>query len=65
MLCRAEENYQSLRNTYGAQLCHLLVINSKPLKSEQVDPSLPAPDPWLRFLPRKSNKVICFHFQRK
>lgn len=47
-----------MRNTYGAQSCHLLVINSKPKKGAIVEPSLPAPDPWLRFLPRKQSKVV-------
>ena len=57
--CRAEEIFQSMRNAFGSHACHLLVINSKPKKGpgSHADIGLPAPDPWLRFLPRKSNKV--------
>jgi len=60
---RAEEQFGMLRNVYGFHSCHLLVINSKPKKSSTTDVGLlPAPDPWLRFLPRKPNKVFSLHF---
>lgn len=55
---RAEELLQTMRNVYGSHGCHLLVINSKPKKGSIIESGLPAPDPWLRFLPRKANKVI-------
>lgn len=58
---RAEEQFGALRSAYGSNGCHLLVINSKPVKSKAGLANdaglLPAPDPWLRFLPRKSSKV--------
>lgn len=54
---RAEEIFQSMRTKYGTLGCHLLVINSKPKKVTNADLALPAPDPWLRFLPRKNSKV--------
>ena len=59
---RAEELLQTMRNAYGSHGCYLLVINSKPKKGSMIEPGLPAPDPWLRFLPRKASKVINFPY---
>jgi hypothetical protein len=51
-----------MRNAFGSHTCHLLVINSKPKKGLVPDSGLPAPDPWIRFLPRKSSKVFYTRF---
>ncbi|XP_059351867.1 trafficking protein particle complex subunit 8-like isoform X1 [Daphnia carinata] len=54
---KAEELLQTMRNAYGSHGCQLLVINSKPKKGSIIESGLPAPDPWLRFLPRKASKL--------
>ncbi|KAK7505350.1 hypothetical protein BaRGS_00003512 [Batillaria attramentaria] len=50
---RAEAMYQSMKSTFGAQICHLLQINSRSphtLEAMRTGPS--PPDPWSQFLPK-------------
>ncbi|XP_025115248.1 trafficking protein particle complex subunit 8-like isoform X3 [Pomacea canaliculata] len=50
---RAEAVYQSMKSTFGGQICHLLQINSRSthtLETMKTGPS--PPDPWSQFLPK-------------
>ncbi|XP_076470015.1 trafficking protein particle complex subunit 8-like [Babylonia areolata] len=50
---RAEAVYQSMKSTFGAQICHLLQINSRSPSTLDTLKSGPSPpDPWSQFLPK-------------
>lgn len=49
---RAQQNYESLKLSFGENKCFLLAINS-----QQGSPSSEAPDLWLKFLNRHQKTV--------
>ncbi|XP_070190978.1 trafficking protein particle complex subunit 8-like isoform X2 [Littorina saxatilis] len=53
---RAEAVYQSMKSTFGGQICHLLQINSRsPSTMETLKTGPSPPDPWSQFLPKPSS----------
>ncbi|CAG5114906.1 unnamed protein product [Candidula unifasciata] len=59
---RAEAVYQSMKATFGVQICHLLQINSRSLNTlESVKAGIPVqPDPWSQFLAKQSHTLDTF-----
>ncbi|XP_076111682.1 trafficking protein particle complex subunit 8-like isoform X2 [Mytilus galloprovincialis] len=54
---KADAIYQSMKSTYGANVCHLLNINSRSIhtaESLKTDNNLP--DPWSQFLNKKNTE---------
>ena len=59
LLLRAEAVYQSMKSTFGAQICHLLQINSRsPSMLETMKTGPSPPDPWSQFLPKTSESQV-------
>jgi hypothetical protein len=56
---RAEAVYQSMKSTFGAQICHLLQINSRsPITMETLKGGPSPADPWSQFMPKATESQV-------
>lgn len=57
---RAEAIYQSMKATFGVQICHLLQINSRSLNTmDNLRSGISVqPDPWSQFLSRRNSVTV-------